>query len=406
MKKRQLYQNIWEELSSEKGMIFLTGPRQAGKTTLAKLISRGYPNHFYANWDIAEDRVRFLESPLFFTELRRKDGSTPLIVFDEIHKFRDWKNYLKGIFDDFHKEYQFLISGSGRLDTYQKGADSLAGRYFLFHLWPLTISELAGTNQAIDDFLDNPLHVSMDNTREFHDVWNDLQEYSGFPEPFLSGKKTTYRRWANTYTKQIIHEDIRDLTDLKSIVDIETLYYLLPSKVGSSLSVPSLSRNLKVSFNSVQKWLGTFESFFLTFSISPWSKSIARAIHKEKKLYLWDTPRIKDPGARFENQVAMELFRAITSWNDMGHGQFALHYIKNKEQQEVDFLIVNEQEPLILIEAKLSDREPSAALKKFQNQLNIPAVQLTGEAEFYKLVSNKAQKILVAPACQWLAGLP
>ena len=133
---------------------------------------------------------------------------------------------------------------------------------------------------------------------------------------------------------------------------------------------------------------------------------VARAIQKERKVYLWDTPRIKEPAARFENMVALELYRAVTAWNDMGYGSFSLHFIKNKERQEVDFLIANEREPLVLVEAKLSDTEPSPALKKFQNVLKTPSIQLVEESEGYRVVPNGDQYILIVPAYQWLSGLP
>jgi predicted AAA+ superfamily ATPase len=144
----------------------------------------------------------------------------------------------------------------------------------------------------------------------------------------------------------------------------------------------------------------------MVFSLSPWTRRIARAIQKEQKLYLWDAPRIKDPAARFENMVAMELYRAVSIWNDMGHGNFSLHFIKNKEQQEVDFLVANANDPIVLIEAKLADTQPSAALIKFQNALRIPAVQLVDQATGYRKLTSNDQTILIAPACQWLAGLP
>jgi predicted AAA+ superfamily ATPase len=196
------------------------------------------------------------------------------------------------------------------------------------------------------------------------------------------------------------------MTELKSIKEVETLYLLLPSKVGSPLSLSSLAEDLHVSYNSVQNWLSVFERFFLVFSLSPYTSKIARAIQKEKKIYLWDTPRLKDPAARFENMVALELYRAITAWNDLGSGQFTLHFIKNKEKQEVDFLIANEGEPFLLIEAKFSDPEPSKALKIFQQALKIPAVQLINEGNGFRIFSNGNQSILVVPAYQWLSRLP
>ena len=406
MKRRTPYIKIWQDLAVDKSMIFLVGPRQAGKTTLAQIISGSFTNNLYFNWDIAEHRTNFIQNPLFFEAVDRRDSSIPLIILDEIHKYRDWKNYLKGVYDQFHDEYQFLISGSGRLDLYQKGGDSLAGRYFLFHLWPFTISELGKRNREIGLFLNNPLQIVMEHADELKEIWSGLSELSGFPEPYLSGRMATYRRWSNIYSQQLIREDIRDLTGVKSVVDMETLYYLLPSKAGSPISIPSLARDLKASYNSIQSWLLVFERFFLTFSIGPWTRRIARAIQKERKVYLWDTPRIKEPAARFENMVALELYRAVTAWNDMGYGRFSLHFIKNKEQQEVDFLIANEGEPIVLVEAKLSDTEPSPALKKFQGVLKKPAIQLVGESEGYRMIPNGDQYILVTPAYQWLSSLP
>jgi predicted AAA+ superfamily ATPase len=406
MHNRRFYIKIWQELAAGKSMIFIAGPRQAGKTTLSKLIARSYTNNYYFNWDIAEHRTLFFSNPVFFESIKRKDTSNPLIILDEIHKYKDWKNYLKGIYDQFHEDYKFIVSGSGRLDIYQKGGDSLAGRYYMFHLFPFTIAELGSNNVKIEAFLENPLNISMEHAKKNKEIWNTLSDLSGFPEPYLSGKATTYRRWSNTYSRQLIREDIRDIVDMKSIIDVETLYLLLPSKTGSPLSVQSLANDLKVSYNTVRNWLDVFERFFLVFSIPTWTEKITRAIQKERKVYLWDAPRIKAPSARFENMVAIELYRAVTLWNDMGYGDFSLHFIKNKEKQEVDFLLANYREPFLLIEAKIADEQPSKSLQIFQRALNIPAVQLTNEGDSYRLASNGGNKTLIAPAYQWLSQLP
>ena len=406
MEERKLYHKVWDELAQEKSMVFMVGPRQAGKTTLAQIIARSFANSLYFNWDIPDHRTKLIANPNFFEDVTRKDASKPLIVLDEIHKFKDWKNYLKGAYDQFHDRYQFLVSGSGRLDVYQKGGDSLAGRYYLFHIWPFTIAELGRRNLKIEEFLQNPLKIRMAKREELKETWKRLSELSGFPKPYLVNKTTSYRRWSNTYSNQLIREDIRDLTAVKSIKEIETLYYLLPSKVGSPLSVPSLASDLRVTYNSIRNWLSVFELFFLVFSVYPWTKKISRAIQKERKVYLWDSPRIEDESHRFENMVAVELWRAVTQWNDLGYGKFSLHFIKNKEKQEVDFLIAYGGKPLLLVEAKLSEEQPSSSLRKFQRALNIPAVQLLLEHEGYKLISNNGQNILIAPAYQWLSRLP
>ncbi len=406
MWERTSYIKIWQELSAEKSMVFLAGPRQAGKTTLGEIICKSFTNHLYFNWDIAEHRTRFLRNPDFFEAVERKDTSKPLIVLDEIHKYTDWKNYLKGVYDRHRDAFLFLVSGSGRLDLYQRGGDSLAGRYFLFHLWPFTISELAGLQRGMEGFLADPLHMTMEGSGDRKEVWSSLADRSGFPEPYLSGKSTTYRRWSRTYSRQLVREDIRDLTGVKSVQEMETLYLLLPSRVGSPISIASLARDLKVSYNSVKSWLEVFERFFLTFSILPWTKKISRAVQKERKVYLWDSPRIEDPAARLENMVALELWRAVSAWNDLGHGTFSLHFVKNRDQQEVDFLLAEGGKPFLLIETKLSDPEPSAVFRRFQQALRVPAVQLVRDRESFRLLTNEGRSILVAPAYQYLSFLP
>jgi predicted AAA+ superfamily ATPase len=405
MYQRELYHKIWQELAADKEMIFLAGPRQAGKTTLANIIAKSFANSLYCNWDIPEQRTRLLHNPSFFEEMERRDASLPLVIFDEIHKHRDWKNYLKGIYDEFRSDYRFLISGSGRLDIYQKGGDSLAGRYLLFYLFPFTVAELGAARIPLTEFIADPLTVNVERAAELQQIWEGLARCSGFPEPFLAGKAASYTRWSNSYARQLIREDIRDLTDIRAVTAMETLYHLLPSKVGNPLSVAGMARDLQVSPVTVQNWLALFERFFLTFSIAPWTTKIARAVLKERKMYLFDVPRIKDAGALFENMVALELWRAVTSWNDLGSGAFGLHFIKNKEKQEVDFLLTRDHEPFLLIEAKLSEKEPSVPLRKFQQALGVPAVQLIGKGDGYRIFSNGEQKIMVAPAWTWLAGL-
>jgi len=405
MWNREIYKEIWRELSAEKSMVLVVGPRQVGKTTLAKMIASAYTNHLYFNWDIPADRVKLIENPGFFTELNRRDDSVPLVVLDELHKYADWKNYLKGVFDRYHAHYQFMITGSGRMDIYRKGGDSLAGRYLLFHMWPFTMVELSSHSRPLKDFLRDPLQLSMTDFDRHREIWRQKSSLSGFPEPYLSGRKASYRRWSNTYTNQILREDIRDLTAVRNLGQLETLYHLLPSRVGSSLSVPSLARDLKISYNSVRSWLDILERFFMIFSVPTWTGKISRAIQKERKVYLLDTPRIDEPGARFENMVALELKCAVTRLNDLGLGDFSLHFVKNKEGQEVDFLMTERNRPLVLIEAKHKDQAPSAALLRFQSELGIPAAQLVEEMDSFR-TREEGPGVLIAPACQWLARLP
>ena len=403
---RPIYIAAWSELSGDKAMVFMAGPRQAGKTTLAQAIAEGHTNRVYFNWDVATDKAKLIREPYFFEAVERRDTSTPLVVLDEIHKYRDWKNYLKGAYDKFQREYRFLVTGSGRLDTYRKGGDSLAGRYALFHLWPFTLAELANCRLTLQEFWADPLGVTGDQDGGAMSAWRRLAQFSGFPEPYVRAKTTAYRRWSRTYHAQLIREDIRDMTSITSIGDMETLFSLLPERVGSLLSATGLAEDLKVSYNTVRSWLDVLERFYLIFSVTPWTRTVVRATQKARKTYLFDYAMIENSAARFENMVAVELFRAVSTWNDLGYGPFSLHFVRNKEKEEVDFLVAEKRRPLLLVEAKASETHVEPAFKKFQDQLRVPAVQLTGECAGFREISNGDQMILVAPAHLWLPRLP
>lgn len=405
MKDRKLYIKLWQELAGHKAMVFLVGPRQAGKTTLARMIAQGFSNPVYFNWDLVTNKRLLIESPTFFEKIDRKDETAPLVIFDEIHKYRKWKNYLKGVYDQFSDGYKFLVLGSGRLDVFQKGGDSLAGRYFQFNLWPFTLAELVDARRPFGEFVKDPQRVPKEKGA-IETIWNQLARFSGFPEPYLSGKETVYRRWSRNYHRQLIREDIRNTTEIKNIDETEILFSLLPSKVGSPLSLDSLARDLQVSFKTIRNWLTVFESFFLTFRIAPWTRKISRAITKERKLYLYDYAVIQDPAARFENMVALELLRAVSNWNDWGRGDFSIHYVRNKDKEEVDFLIAQDAKPLLLVECKFSEESVSKGLLKFQGMLDIPAVQLVNKPGVYRSISTGQHKVLIVTASRWLAGLP
>ena len=198
---------------------------------------------------------------------------------------------------------------------YQRGGDSPTGRYLLFHLWPFALAELINNRLSVDRFLDNPLQTT--TNIEARALWEILSTVSGFPEPYLSNSTRSYNRWSISYSRQLIREDIHDLSGVKSVYEIETLYHLLPEKVGNPLSIASLSRDLKVAYNTINNWLQLFERFYLSFTITPWTAKIARAIQKERKVYLWYSPRISNKAFRFENMVGLELYRAVTLWKSI-----------------------------------------------------------------------------------------
>lgn len=405
MKQRPYYQVFWQELQSEKAMIFMSGPRQVGKTTLAKSFAAAQGSSVYFNYDLPADKVRLADTPSFFETVDRTAGQPPLVVLDEIHKFSDWKNYLKGVYDGHADEFLFLITGSGRLDLWTNAGDALAGRFLRFRVFPFTLGELFSSRpRTSDDF--SALSGDVDTRDPGPAVTLDkLLACSGFPEPFLKGREMSYRRWANSYHRQVVRDDVRDVMAVNNLSALETLYALIPARVGSPLSVASLTGPLRVSHKTVSSWLDVFERLFLIFKVRPYSRRINRSLLREPKYYFFDWCRVPESGPRLENLVAVELLRSVMAWTDYGLGNFSLHYLRNKEGIEVDFLVTRDGEPLFMVEVKTSDLQVSTGLRKMQDALTVPAIQLVNRTGINRSIRNGENKIRVVSAADWLATL-
>ena len=403
MQIRDYYKNIWADFDKEKEMVFISGARQTGKTTIAKDIASEEPVSLYFNYDVPENKAKIITKPLFFEEIDRKTNDRPLIILDEIHKYKEWKNYLKGIYDGYADEFRFLVTGSGRLDLSRKRGDALVGRYLHFHLFPFTAGEMSSS--AIRQIDPKMLLVVPEQNNAARDLWETMFQVSGFPEPFLKGTKLKYRRWANSYHSQVIRDDIRNEFAVRQIDTMEALYALITNCVGSPFSAANQAKILRVSHNTVSSWINVFERFFLVFKLRPYSRKISRSLVKEPKIYFYDYCRIQDEALRFENMVAVELYRAVTLWTDFGFGEYQLWYLRNKEKQEVDFLVTENTQPLFMVEAKFSDVAISPNLIKFQNALNIPAIQLVHQKNVSRRIRNEKNVVVVASAADWLSEI-
>jgi hypothetical protein len=357
-------------------MVFLIGPRQCGKTTLAKsflgeqLPGKEAATHYF-NWDNARIRAAYRANPYFFEGLQLHEARVP-VVFDEIHKMKGWKNYLKGAYDSLGDSFRFLITGSGRLDLFQRSGDSLAGRYDPFFLMPLVPAEIESrvpaTILAVATILGaKPIPET---------IISDWEALGGFPEPFLSGKEGAARRWWAQYKIRVAEEDVRDLTRIEAIDKVRDLMEILPARTGSPLSLNALREDLEVAHASVANYVRTLQQVFLIFSVPPYSRKIARAIKKEEKSYFFHHPAVLDPGSRFENMVAILLKRWACFATESGNGEYALQYIRDQDRREVDFLLTLDGKPHLLLEAKRSDTTFTTAGLFYHHKLNIPLVQV------------------------------
>ena len=350
-------------------MVFLSGPRQAGKTTIARHVVEDY-NGLYLNWDLVEDRDKILSPPqdlLSHLNLQVASGKEPLIIFDEIHKYLQWKNYLKGLYDytHWHNKVPILVTGSARLDIYKKGSDSLMGRYFPYRVHPLSVREV--TTQPMEGQLGEPIQTPVQPSDE---LYKALWLFGGFPAPFLRQSTRFHKQWTGLRFQQLFREDIRDLRAIRAIDQMELLAYTLQQQTGQLLNYASLSKKIRVADQTIRRWVSILDSFFFCFSIAPWSRNISRSLLKDPKIYLWDWSIIHDEGARFENFVASHLLKACHCWTDIGLGQYALFFVRTKDGKEVDFLVTREDKPWLLVEAKLGKTTTlSKSLTYFHEQL-------------------------------------
>lgn len=357
-----------------KKMVFLTGPRQVGKTYLAKDIACDYRVAQYLNYDNIHDQK------IMHEQSWRLDAD--LIILDEIHKMKDWKVYLKGVYDGKPEGQALLVTGSARMDTFRQSGESLAGRYFHHRLYPLSVSELS-TQMSPAEALAK------------------LNALGGFPEPFLSGQETEAARWRSQYYTDLVREDILDFGRLHEIRAMRMLLEMLRVRVGSRLSYTSLAEDLKIAPNTVRKYIEILESLYVVFMVHPYHRNISRAIQKEPKLYFFDSGFVQNEAARLENTVAVCLKKHVDCLADAGR-TLSLSYLRTKEKKEVDFAIVENGELKTMLEIKTSDSVISAPLRYFKDRIDgVDAFQLV------QLLRQPVSKdgISVVNAAEWLAGL-
>jgi uncharacterized protein len=350
---RYITPHILDDLKRK--MVFVGGPRQVGKTTLAMaVLNSSYPDGRYFNWDFDEDRQDILR--------KRWSTDNPLLIFDELHKFPKWKGWIKGIYDVSHDLHSFLITGSARLDVYRRGGDSLLGRYHYWRLHPFTLDEI-------------PQGISP------KDAFERLMTLGGFPEPFLEGDERTARRWRRERFDRVLREDVRDLEPVRDIQLLSLFLDLLRHRVGGLVVMSNFAGDLEISPKTAKAWLETLERMYLVFSVRPYTKSLPRAVRKPPKVYFFDNGDVLgDEGARFENLVATSLLKRLHYLEDSQGYKYELRYIRDKEGREVDFAIIKEGELEELIEVKYSNDSIARSLSYYAERLNPKkAIQIVAE---------------------------
>lgn len=372
--ERYLYEPIKKDLARK--MVILTGPRQIGKTWLARELMKEFKNPQYLNYDSFEDAkiIRARTWPI------RAD----MLVFDEIHKMKGWKKFLKGAFDTRPARQAILVTGSARLDTFRRGGESLAGRYFHFRLNPVSVRELKGTTKP-------------------HEALALLNRFGGFPEPFLSGSDEEAARWRNRYYTDLVREDILEFSRIQEIRAIRLLLEMLRERVGSPLSYTSLAEDLQIAPNTVRKYVEILESLCIIFLVRPYHANVARAILREPKVYFYDSGYVRDDeGIRLENTCAVCLLKHVHYLQDTTGEDLALHYIRTRDGREIDFAIARNGKVDQLVEVKLSDDSLSPGLRYFLAMFpKAIAVQLVHHLRREQSIAG----VDIVHASRWLSEL-
>ncbi len=345
--ERLQQQSIIKDL--QRKMVFITGPRQVGKTYLAKMIAQHYSASVYLNYDHFADRKIIQEQAWL--------PSTDLLILDELHKMPAWKNYLKGLYDTKLDKLQILVTGSARLETFRQSGDSLAGRFFRHRLNPLSLVEIQQSNEQ---------SLAL------------LLERGGFPEPYLAESLDQANRWRLQYIDGLIRTDILDFENIHDFKAIQLLLQLLQHRVGSPLSYTSLAQDISISPNTVKRYIDILEALYIIFRVTPYHKNIARSLQKDAKIYFYDTGMVKDSnsGVRFENLMAVSLLKHLNAIEDYKGQRTALKMFRTRDKKEVDFVLVVDDKPVQMLEIKLSDSKISPALRYFYQKYQIPAVQI------------------------------
>lgn len=372
--KRYLEKYIIEDLAEK--IVLLTGPRQSGKTTLSKMVTDNYD---YLNFDNPDHRLGLIE--------RTWDRSQKLIIFDELHKLKNWKSWLKGIYDTEKIPPAILVTGSAKLDTFKKVGDSLAGRFFQFRLHPLDLKEIKN----------NLGDVNLQNALE------QLLETGGFPEPFLKGNVRYYNRWKKTHLDIIIKQDLVDLENVQQISILETLIQLLRTRVGSPISYNSLARDLQVSDKTIKRWLTLLENMYVVFKVTPFHRNISRSILKAPKFYFYDVGQVAgDPGTKLENLTACALLKEMQYREDCYGETFHLHFLKTKEGKEIDFLVIKDDDPRLMVEVKWADERLTPNFALFAKYFpGIEKIQLVKDLPKEKTYPDGTE---IRNACNWLSS--
>jgi predicted AAA+ superfamily ATPase len=305
---------------SEYPIVTVTGPRQAGKTTLVKA---ALPHFEYVNLENPEVRELAIDDPKAF--LNRHNNQ---VIFDEIQRAPQLLSYLQETVDSREATGQFVLTGSHQLQLREAITQSLAGRTGILHMLPLSIAELEDANIQFENF----------ESYLFH----------GFMPRVYSQKQRPHTAYGN-YFQTYVERDVRLIINLKNVVLFEKFLKLLAGRVGQVINYQSLSSDVGIDTKTVKEWLSILEASYIIFRLPPYFENFGKRVIKTPKIYFIDTGLLcyllgidrveqvrRDPlvGSLFENLVVLEALKMRYNQGLVPN----LYFFRDNNGQEVDLM--------------------------------------------------------------------
>ena len=344
MYRRNLREAVITALSDTPA-VFLQGPRQAGKSTLAQKIAGSDHPAQYLSLDDAAVLSAAKEDPQGFVS-----GFSGPVVLDEVQRVPELFPAIKREIDKHREPGKFLLTGSANVLLLPKISESLAGRLEILTLWPLSQGELTDhTEGFIDKMFGSSLPAVAPRNEDRASIMTRVRT-GGYPEVVARNDRERQQAWFGSYVTTILQRDIRDLASIDALADVSRLLLILAASTSRVLNFSDLSRGTSVPLTTLRRYTRLLEATFLLQQLPAWYRNLGKRLVKTAKLLLNDSGLaahlvgvddsrlLTDPhagGQILETFATMELLKQI-GWCKAKPRLF--HY-RTHSQREVDVVL-------------------------------------------------------------------
>lgn len=345
---------IREGLEQGVSMFFLCGPGRVGKTALAKALAG--EEGIYMNWEKEDDRRSLVADPAeILARINGATGRGAVLILDGVHKGDEWDRFFEKMYGMYKEIFRIIVIG----DFYER--ESELGAVYRVH--PFSMGERLNWKLTRDMFR-RPEGITDIGLERFLRV-------GGFPEVFCDGDREFVEGWRHAGDEGLMQEVQRYIKDASMSSKVEDLMEFIRQRSGEYFDYSDVAEKTKMAELTVRGWTEILEREYYCYKLCSWSDRGEGSLLGKAKYYLWDWSRVEDMGARIGNFVASHLLKAVDFWNDTGRGEYGLFFVEGEGGDDVDFLVVQDGEPWMLCDVRISQDEPlSEALLGAKEELN------------------------------------